>query len=51
MSDNAKYAVEFYLRGDDRYKMVEYLPDMGKEDRKEEGWGGGGGVWWGLGYP
>ena len=42
MSDNAKYAVEFYLRGDDRYKMVEYLPDMGKEDRKEEGWGGGG---------
>ena len=36
MSDNAKYAVEFYMRGDDRYKMVEYLPDMGKEDRKEE---------------
>ncbi len=29
-TDNAKYAVEFYLRGDDRFKMMEYLPDMGK---------------------
>ena len=28
--DNAKYAVEFYLRGDGRFKMVEYLPDMGE---------------------